>query len=108
MTQQYTAEPGDRFVVRVDSAIADLVPDFLERRREDIQSLLEALGQCDYEAIRALGHIMKGIGGGYGFDAITHIGDCLELAANEQSDEEVRTLVSQLAAYVERVEVVYE
>ena len=51
---------------------------------------------------------MKGAGGGYGFDAITDIGQSLEQAAKAPDPDEIRKLAGELSTYLDRVEVVYE
>ena len=98
----------DRFVVQVDPEIEEIVPIFLQNRLNDIDSIVIALRQGDFETIRILGHGMRGAGGGYGFDGITDIGQFLEQAAKEQNSEMVRKQVECLADYLERVEVVCE
>ena len=56
--------------------------------------------------MRLLGHSMKGAGGGYGFDAITDIGAALEEAAKDNNPGKALRGVSDLVAYLDRVEVV--
>jgi HPt (histidine-containing phosphotransfer) domain-containing protein len=102
------AEIGGKIVVRVDGDLEELIPEFLAVRRQNIRSMLEALARDDYETIRVLGHRMNGSGGGYGFDAITHIGRSLEQTARNRDPEKIRTLVDELAAYLESVEIVYQ
>ena len=81
---------------------------FLVNRRADVQKLEDALQSADYEGVRILGHNMKGVGGGYGFDAITDIGMSLEQAAKEKDAREIRKQAEALSNYLERVEVRYE
>ncbi|MBW2038433.1 MAG: Hpt domain-containing protein [Deltaproteobacteria bacterium] len=107
MTQDNSANQK-KIIVHVDPEIEDLIPGFLENRRNDVKTLQEALTKGDYETIRILGHSMKGSGGGYGFDAITEIGRSLEDAAKTKNTEETRRWVDELLHYLERVEVVYE
>ena len=73
-----------------------------------MQKLEDALQSADYEGVRILGHNMKGVGGGYGFDAITDIGMSLEQAAKEKDAREIRKQAEALSNYLERVEVRYE
>ena len=108
MIQNGDAKQGEKTVVRVDAELEDIVPVFLENRYGDIKAMSVALEQSDYEAILILGHTMKGAGGGYGFDAITDMGQSLEQAAKIKDSEEIRKLVEELSTYLERVEVVYE
>ena len=108
MNQPSFHQSSDRLVVQVDPEIKDIVPIFLKNRLDDIESLSKALEERNFEAIRTLGHSMKGSGGGYGFQAITVIGQSLEQAAKCRSPREIERLVEELASYLERVEVVYE
>ncbi len=64
----------EKIVVQVDADLEDLIPGYLQNRRQEVDSILQALENQDFEAIRVLGHTMKGTGGGYGFDAITEMG----------------------------------
>ena len=108
MTQQSALKQEERIIINVDPEIADLVPGFLENRRKDIKAMDEALRQGDFEAIRVLGHSMKGAGGSYGFDAVTDIGKALEDAAKNNNSEGIQRSVGDLVAYLDRVEVIYE
>jgi HPt (histidine-containing phosphotransfer) domain-containing protein len=108
MKQNCRRKKGEGISVRVDAEIADLIPGFLENRHKDVETLREALAKSDYEAIRILGHTMKGAGGGYGFDGITDMGRSLENAAKEREAEEIRRWVDELRSYLECVEVIYE
>ncbi len=92
--------------IRVDPELASLIPGFLENRRKDVSSLLEAVKRGDFETARILGHSMKGSGGGYGFDGITDIGGEIEEAAKHSDPVAIHTHVEALSLYLARVEVV--
>jgi hypothetical protein len=102
-----TGGPNDRILIHVDPEIRDLIPGFLENRYNDVLSMRAALQRGDYEAIRVLGHSMKGVGGGYGFDGITDIGAVIEKSAKAQDTQEISRQIEELASYLRRVEVVY-
>ena len=106
MTHNHDGTKDGKILVKVDPDLADLIPGFLENRRKDITAMQEALARDDFETVRVLGHSMKGAGGGYGFDAITDIGAALEEAAKDNHHEKALRGVSDLAAYLDRVEVV--
>ena len=108
MTQTCDPNPGDKIIVHVDPDLKELVPGFLKSRQKDVKSLLAAVERSDYETIQALGHTMKGDGGGYGFHAITDIGGSLEKAAANKNLQEIRKWVKQLTVYLECVEIVYK
>jgi hypothetical protein len=73
----------EKILVHVDPDLMDLIPEYLENMKGNIRSILNALEKGDYETIRILSHSMKGSGGGYGFDPITHIGRFIEEAAKD-------------------------
>ena len=108
MTQTHGPNPGEKIIVHVDTDLKDLVPGFLQNRQKDVKSLLAAVEGSDYETIEALGHTMKGDGGGYGFHGITDIGGSLEKAAANKNLQEIRKWVRQLSVYLECVEIVYK
>jgi HPt (histidine-containing phosphotransfer) domain-containing protein len=108
MTRNRDENESGKIFVRVDPDLADLIPGFLDNRRKDIAAMQEALKHGDFETVRVLGHSMKGAGGGYGFDAITDIGAALEEAARDNNPGKVLRGVSNLAAYLDRVEVIHD
>jgi len=107
MNSQDSSPQGGKIIVRVDPDLEDLIPDFLEMRREDVQTLSLALEKGDYKTIEILGHSMKGSGGGYGFDKITDIGRSIEDAAKIQDAGKIKKMTEELKNYLERVDVVY-
>lgn len=97
----------EKIIVTVDADLEDLIPGYLENRRQDCHAMLQALARGEYETIRVLGHTMKGTGGGYGFDAITEMGKTLEEAAKRSDPAVIRQTVSDLAQYLQAVEIVF-
>ena len=107
MTQNNELEHCNKITVRVDSSLGDLIPLYLNGRQKDVKDIPRALEQGDFETIRFLGHNMRGSGGGYGFDYITEVGSCLELAAEEKDVEEIRKQILELVNYLEKIEIVF-
>ena len=68
-------------VVEVDADIADLIPTYLERGREAIAAVEEALRRQRFDDIRQSGHRLRGTGSMYGFPRLTALGGALEAAA---------------------------
>ncbi len=96
---------GVRPVVETDPELAELVPGFLVRKREDVAVLMTAVEDLDYQALRAIGHRIKGEGTGFGFDVISDIGRALEDAGRAQDAGAAQHLVRALADYLDSVEV---
>ncbi len=97
----------DKIIVEVDADLEDLIPGFLDRRQQDLQTLRAALDTADFEQIQQLAHTLKGVGGGYGFDTITSISEHIQLAAENRRADEIETELAALTNYLERVEVIY-
>ena len=105
-----TPHPGstDRITVRIDRDLEDIVPAFLANRQKDLQTIRSALAEHDFDAIRVLGHRMKGDGGGYGFDRITEIGGVMELAASRRDYPAIEQHTAELEDFLTRVTVIYK
>lgn len=97
---------SEKITIRIDPDIADLIPGYIENRHKDIEAVRAALAQGDFETIRALGHGMKGSGGGYGFTKITGIGAEMEQAAKVSDSDTIKNLSNDLSEYLENIEIV--
>lgn len=96
----------EKIVVVVDPDLWELIPGFLENRRHDAVKVGQALENSDFDVIRILGHTMKGVGSGYGFDEITRVGINMEKAAKQKEAAAIEDAVAELIDYLERVEAV--
>jgi len=99
---------AETIIVTVDADLEDIVPIFLANRQKDIVAIQDAVDKGDYETIRVLGHGMKGVGASYGFEPVSDLGIRLELGAKEGDAAKIRLAVTELAAYLARIEVRYE
>ena len=92
-------------MVDPDPEVAHLVPGFLAGRRQDVLTVLHALTDSNYDAIKTVGHILKSTGGVYGLDGITEIGGKLEDGGLRQDFDQIREAVARLDSYLNRVRV---
>ena len=95
----------DAIHVRTDPMYADLIPVFLQNRRRDAISMVEALDRGDFATVESIGHSMRGAGSSYGFPGITDIGAALEIAAASADAIASRKLVDELSGYLDGVEI---
>jgi diguanylate cyclase (GGDEF)-like protein len=98
--------PPEPIMVEVDPIIARRIPTFLANRRNDVRLVLEALDHEGFDAIRRVGHNLKGSGASYGFQPITDIGRTIEDSAAARDAEAIRHAVSDLSRYLDQVQVV--
>ncbi|MEM7468421.1 MAG: Hpt domain-containing protein [Pseudomonadota bacterium] len=94
----------DAIVIKIDPDLEDLIPGFLDNRRTDVDKLRGLMAEQNFADIRIIGHSMKGAGGGYGFDAITDIGNLIEQAALASDTGKIAEQVEVLADYLARVQ----
>jgi HPt (histidine-containing phosphotransfer) domain-containing protein len=98
---------AEQITVEVDSDLKDLIPNFLANRRKESMELEQAVMREDFEALRMIGHNMKGVGGGYGFQQITDLGIEIEDAAKHRDGERVRRCLQRYRVYLESVSIVF-
>ena len=96
----------DTILVRANPKFADLIPGFLQGRRQDVIAMRDALDRGDFQTVESLGHGMKGAGGSWGFQAITDIGAALEESAESADTDASRKWVGELSRYLDRVEII--
>ncbi len=93
--------------VQVESELEELIPGFIKNRHKDIEKIERMLLDEDFEAIKLVGHTMKGNGTGYGFKEISELGESIEKAAREKQIKEIRRLIGELNLYLENVVIEY-
>jgi len=107
MSMEQDGKAASSITVYIDPGLEEIVPGFLENRRRDVQTIETALEQDDLNTICVIGHRMRGDGGGYGFDAISTIGEGMEQAAARQDKEAIRRHLNSLVDFLARITVVY-
>lgn len=107
MTQPHRGPVPGVITVSVDPDLEEIVPIFMRNRRRDVSTLRIAVDENDFKTVRLLGHRMKGDGGGYGFDAISEIGEALEQAAIREDRTVIAKQTDRLEDFLSRVQVVY-
>ena len=91
---------AEAVVVRVNKVIADLVPGYLEARRNELLEIQDRISRGDLATLRVIGHRLKGSGEGYGFREITLLGAQMEDAAEAGDLHIIREVAARLEEYV--------
>ena len=97
----------EKIIIQVDPDLEELIPGFLENRNLDVEKLRSALDENNFANLQSIGHSIKGVGGGYGFDLMSDLGADIESAAKESNVDDIREKINQLADYLQRVEIEY-
>ena len=103
MTTSQTA-----WVVRPDPDLADLIPTFIQNRRNELAELQVARKSGDYEFIRRMSHTWKGICRPYGFVHLETLSKSLEDAGEREDASDVETIVNEMGSYLDNVRIVYD
>lgn len=100
---------NEKIIVRIDDEdMLEIIPDYLESRRDELAVLQDAVAQQDFATLCGIGHKLKGSGGSFGFDRISEIGSHLESSAKAQDLQAIEQEIAKLRDYLDRVEVVGE
>jgi hypothetical protein len=94
-------------ILKIDPDLEDIIPGYLENRRKDLAAMPLLLKQGDFDALRVMGHKMRGSGGGYGMDFLTAFGARLEAAAQNKEQPAIKELAGELGDFLDSLEIVY-
>jgi HPt (histidine-containing phosphotransfer) domain-containing protein len=97
--------PLGQYQAFVEKRISELLPAFLMRRRDEVESLRHALEAGDFNRLGQLGHRMRGVGGSYGFDHVTTLGQRIEQSARERDGTLILELIADYADYLANVRI---
>jgi HPt (histidine-containing phosphotransfer) domain-containing protein len=100
----------EKIIAHVDSDLSDIMPGFLARKRRDTRSILSAISSphIDFEELSGIGHKIKGEGGSFGLDPVSVYGAEIEQAARNHDAEAIRRHASELAIYLDSLEIHYD
>lgn len=80
-----------------------LIPGFVERKEKDLEQLAILVAHGEFEAIRNIGHRLKGSGAGYGFQALSEIGASLEAAGRAHERAKITALIDALREEIAKI-----
>lgn len=97
----------DTIQVRVDEDLKDIVDDYLNNIKEQIQIMKIKLDEKAFDDISAIAHQLKGSGSSYGFGIITESGKKIESAAKECDYNALKDCIHHLAVDLENIDIVF-
>ncbi len=102
-----TAPADGEIVVNIDPKLAELVPRFLARCRDNAGELRGAVEARNLELARRIGHSLFGTGTSYGFNELGQVGQEIERAARAGDIAGLEGLPERLENYLARVRPVF-
>lgn len=94
---------GDSPIASVPKELMDLIPVYLEKRKEDVELLEELVTQKNTEEIHRIAHQLKGNSGTYGFWGLTEIAKSMEAHVAEERWSELSKEISKMRTYLSAV-----
>ncbi len=96
------------YKVEISKELMDLIPLYKEETQKNLQNLMQAIENKDYEQIRSMSHKIKGSGGSYGFKRITELAKQIEdLAKTNSSIESIKKVYFELKDYFDNLEIIF-
>ena len=96
------------WVVRPDKDLEDLIPSFMQNRRNELVEIDAAVKGQDFEFIRRLAHTWKGICRPYGFIHLETLSKSLEQSGEREDINAITQLAAEIRDYIENVRIVFE
>jgi HPt (histidine-containing phosphotransfer) domain-containing protein len=93
----------DPILVRPPAGLAELVPDYLSMTRRQLDA---ALAGGDVQALRTVGHNVRGSAAPFGLTALGEIGQRLEQHAIAGAETDALACARELQDYLDRVQIV--
>ncbi|MBF0510648.1 MAG: Hpt domain-containing protein, partial [Deltaproteobacteria bacterium] len=104
-----TPEMGQKidYVVKVNSILEDLIPEFISDYRNYISSMHQSLADGDFDTLKRIAHSIKGSAGSYGFIYLGELGLAIELASKKPDTAAIADHLAVFADYLDRVVIEY-
>lgn len=87
--------------------LEEIIPKFIENRKKEINNIEKLIVEGDFNKVAEIGHEIKGVSGGYGFDQISIYGREIEENALKNEEGILKDLCKKIESYFENLEIEY-
>lgn len=94
--------------ILVDRDLEDLIPDYLENRKKEVETIFDYYSKENFAEIQAIAHKLRGSAGSYGFSALSEIGKDLEEKAKVKDGAGIIHAINQYRLYLKRIKISYQ
>ncbi len=92
-------------IIKVDADLADLLPGYLQNRRDELAVIAGLLKEGQFKELRSIGHKLHGSGGGVGLDFLTELGRRMEVSAEACDGAALAAQAGELKEFLDSVEI---
>lgn len=107
MEMNKTAGAQSDDTVYVDEMLQDLVPGFMQNRRNEFAEFEKMYAAKDFESLARMGHKLIGTGYNYGFQKLGDLASDLEKAGKEKNDAGVRKAIDGICNHVKNAKIIF-
>ncbi len=93
--------------IKVDADLKDLMPVYLQGRRDELPLIAALLEKGDFAGLKAIGHKLHGSGGGFGLDYLTELGRRMENSAANCEKAALSAQAAELKEFIKNLEIEY-
>lgn len=93
--------------VEIDADLEDLIPQFLDNRKKDIETLQQLIKNNDLPAISQLAHKIKGAAASYGFAELSEFASQIEIQSKKNDNTDLNDLVKKMKIHFLNIEIHY-
>ena len=83
-----------------DDEWAEMQEMYIAHTSKELAKIQEDLENRTLDSLRTFGHNIKGSGGMYGFDEVTHLGTEIEASAKADDRDKIKTLQTELSIFL--------
>ncbi len=87
---------------QIEPEILEIVPLFLNSRKEDLRHLEDYLQNKNFDEIKKIAHTIKGISRPYGFPTLEDMSRQLETQALEKQPQEIQKTLHEMKTYLSK------
>ena len=73
---------------------------YITHTSKELVKIQENLDNMELDSLRTFGHNIKGSGGMYGFDEVTHLGTKIEASAKASDRVKIKSLLTELSNFL--------
>ena len=83
-----------------DDEWAEMQEMYISHTSKELAKIQEDLENRALDSLRTFGHNIKGSGGMYGFDEVTHLGTEIEASAKAKDRDKIKSLLTELSIFL--------
>ena len=83
-----------------DDEWAEMQEMYIAHTSKELAKIQEDLENRALDSLRTFGHNIKGSGGMYGFDEVTHLGTEIEASAKAKDRDKIKSLLTELSTFL--------